>query len=66
MKQNMGTIDQIVRLVIAISAAYLYYNGTLSGVVGIVAIVVAVIFLITSLVRFCPIYGIFGLSSRKS
>lgn len=64
MKQNMGSADRIIRLVIAAVAAFLYFNGTLSGTIGIVAVVVAVIFALTSLVSFCPLYTIFGLSTK--
>ena len=64
MKKNMGSADRIIRLVIAAVAAFLYFNGTLSGTIGIVALVVAVIFALTSLISFCPLYTIFGLSTN--
>lgn len=63
MKKNMGSIDRIIRLVIAALALFLYTNGTLSGTMGIVALVVAGIFTLTSLISFCPIYAIFGMST---
>ena len=63
MKKNMGSTDQIIRLVIAVIAAFLYFNGTVTGTLGIVALVVAAIFTLTSLVRFCPIYALVGLST---
>lgn len=63
MKKNMGSTDQIIRLVIAAIAAFLYFNGTVTGTLGIVALVVAAIFTLTSLVRFCPIYALVGLST---
>ena len=63
MKKNMGSTDQIIRLVIAVIAAFLYFNGTVTGILGIVALVVAAIFTLTSLVRFCPIYALVGLST---
>ncbi|MBL7805658.1 MAG: DUF2892 domain-containing protein [Saprospiraceae bacterium] len=63
MKKNMGNIDRIVRLVIAAIAAFLFFNGTLTGTLGIVAIVVAAIFTLTSVVSFCPLYAIVGLST---
>ncbi len=59
----MGNIDRIVRLVIAAIAAFLFFNGTLTGTLGIVAIVVAAIFTLTSVVSFCPLYAIVGLST---
>ncbi len=63
MKKNMGSADRIIRLLIAAIAVFLYSNGTLTGTWGIVAIVVAAIFALTSLVGFCPIYKIVGLST---
>jgi len=63
MIKNMGSADRIIRLLIAAIAVFLYSNGTLTGTWGIVAIVVAAIFALTSLVGFCPIYKIVGLST---
>ncbi|RIW17552.1 DUF2892 domain-containing protein [Algoriphagus lacus] len=63
MKKNVGSTDKIIRLVIALVLAWLYYAGTISGTWGIVALVVAVIFLVTSMVNFCPLYAILGLNS---
>ena len=66
MKSNMGSVDKIVRIVIAIVLGVLYYQGIISGTLGIVLLVVAGVFVLTSLVSFCPLYGIFGLKTTKS
>lgn len=63
MTKNMGSADRIIRLVIAAIAVFLYSNGTLTETWGIVAIVVAAIFVLTSMVGFCPIYKLVGLST---
>ncbi|NHE56928.1 YgaP family membrane protein [Cyclobacterium plantarum] len=63
MKKNMGTTDRIVRTIIALVAIYLYYTGAVTATLGIVLIVVAAIFLLTSLVSFCPLYTLFGLKT---
>ena len=63
MKKNMGSADRIIRLLIAAVAAFLFFNRTLSGTLGIVALVVAVIFTLTSVLSFCPIYALLGLST---
>ncbi|NER15941.1 YgaP family membrane protein [Spongiivirga citrea] len=63
MKKNMGTTDKIVRLLVAIVAAVLYFTGTVTGTLGIVLLVAAGIFLLTSLVSFCPLYAPFGIST---
>ncbi len=59
----MGSADRVIRLLIAAIAAFLFFNGTLSGTLGIVALVVAVIFALTSVMSFCPIYTLFGIST---
>lgn len=63
MKKNMGSADRIVRILIALLAAYLYYAGIVTGTLGIVLVVVAVVFLLTSFVSFCPLYAVFGINT---
>jgi hypothetical protein len=65
MKNNMGTIDRIVRTLIAIAIAVLYFTGQISGTVAIVLGVIAVAFLLTSIIGWCPAYLPFGISSKK-
>jgi len=65
MKKNMGTIDRLIRTVIAVVIAVLYFTGQISGTVAIVLGIVAVAFLLTSLVGWCPLYNPFGISTRK-
>ena len=65
MKKNMGTTDKAVRVIIAAVIAILYFTGTLSGTLGVVLLALAGIFLLTSLVSFCPLYAPFGLSTCK-
>jgi hypothetical protein len=56
MKKNMGTTDRIIRLLLAIIVAVLYMTGTITGVWAIILGTIAVIFLVTSLIGFCPLY----------
>jgi len=65
MKKNMGTIDKIVRIVLALVAVVLYFTNVVSGVFGIVLLVLAGIFVLTSLIGFCPLYFPFGISTCK-
>ncbi len=65
MKQNMGTIDRIIRIVAALAVGALYAMGVISGTIAIVLGVLAVVFIATSFVGFCPLYLPFGLSTRK-
>jgi hypothetical protein len=61
----MGTLDKTIRIIIAIIIGYLYYNGTISGTLGIILMVFAAIFLLTSIISFCPLYTIFGIKTCK-
>lgn len=61
----MGNTDRIVRTLLAIIAVALYLTGTVPGTLGIILIVLAAVFLLTSLVSFCPLYLPFGLSTCK-
>ncbi|MGE0393184.1 MAG: DUF2892 domain-containing protein [Vicinamibacterales bacterium] len=63
--KNMGTVDRVARVALAVVVAGLYANGTLAGPVAAVLGVLAVVFVVTSLVSFCPLYLPFGLSTRK-
>jgi hypothetical protein len=63
MKTNMGNTDRMIRLFVAAVIAALYFAKIITGTVGIVLLVLAGIFVLTSLVRFCPLYAIFGIST---
>ena len=65
MKKNMGSADRIIRIVAAIVVAVLYFTGTVTGTLGIVLLVLGGIFVLTSLVGFCPLYTLFGINSCK-
>ena len=66
MKPNMGTTDRIVRILIAAIVATLYLTHTITGTLGIVLLVLAGVFVLTSLVSFCPLYTIFGIKTCKT
>ena len=63
MKNNMGLTDRIVRVIIAAIIGILYFSGMLSGTLGIVLMVVAAVFVLTSLLGFCPLCAPFGLNT---
>jgi hypothetical protein len=65
MKKNIGTIDRVIRILIAVVFAVLYFTQIVSGTFGIVLLVLGGVFILTSLISFCPIYFPFGLSTRK-
>lgn len=65
MKKNMGSVDKLIRVLIAVVIAVLYYLGKIEGTLALVLLAFALIFLLTSLVSFCPLYTIFGINTCK-
>ncbi|MDP4285234.1 MAG: DUF2892 domain-containing protein [Bacteroidota bacterium] len=66
MKANMGILDKLVRIIAAIAIAIFYFTNVISGTVAIILLIVAGIFIITSFISFCPLYSIFGISTKKN
>ncbi|MCU0453612.1 MAG: DUF2892 domain-containing protein [Bacteroidetes bacterium] len=66
MKQNMGSADRIVRVLLAVVVAFLYFTDQITGTAALVLGLFAVIFLATSAMGFCPLYAPFKLSTKKS
>lgn len=65
MKKNMGTADRVIRILVAVIVIALYFANVISGTVAIVLLVLSGIFILTSLISFCPLYLPFGLSSVR-
>ena len=65
MKKNMGLADRIIRVIMAATFITLYLTGILTGTVGLIFVGLAVIFVLTSLVSFCPLYLPFGLNTLR-
>ncbi len=62
----MGNADRIIRILLVIIVAVLYFTGTISGTTAIIPGIIALIFLLTSLVSFCPLYYPFGIKTCKT
>jgi hypothetical protein len=65
MKKNMGLIDRIIRVLIAVTVVILYYFGILSGTWTIVLLALSGIFILTSIFGICPLYMPFGIKTCK-
>jgi hypothetical protein len=65
MKKNMGSADRIIRILIAVVIAGLYFSKIISGTMAIILLVVAGIFLLTSVIGSCPLYSVFGIRTCK-
>jgi hypothetical protein len=66
MKKNMGGADRVIRLILAAVFAILYFTETVTGTLGLVLIALGAIFVLTSLVSFCPLYTLVGLNTCSS
>jgi uncharacterized membrane protein len=65
MKKNMGSIDKLIRLAIAAVLVVLYFMNIIGGTLGIVLLVFAGVFVLTSLISFCPLYTALGFTTGK-
>lgn len=63
MKKNMGLADRVIRILVAVVIAVLYFTNVISGTLGIALLIVGGVFLLTSFVSVCPLYLPFGLST---
>ena len=65
MKANISNTDKTIRIFIAVVLVVLFFTGVVSGVIGYVFLALAAILILTSLISFCPIYALLGLSTKK-
>ena len=65
MIKNMGKADRLIRTVLALIMLALYFTGQITGLAAIILVALAVIFLLTSIISFCPLYSPFKLSTRQ-
>ena len=66
MKKNVGSIDKIIRYLIAAIIIILFFTNVISGTLGIILLIVAGALIVTSLVSFCGLYTILGISTCKT
>lgn len=65
MKSNIGGLDKRIRLLLALVIAFLTYFKVINDTISYILIAIAFFLVFTSLVRFCPLYGILGISTCK-
>ena len=63
MKTNMGRNDKLIRTGLAAVIAILYFSNVITGTWAAVWLVVAAVFVLTSLVGFCPLYTLLGVNT---
>lgn len=65
MKKNVGSLDSMIRIIVAVVIALLFYFQVLTGTWAVILGAFAIILVITSLVNICPLYMPFGISTRR-
>ncbi len=66
MKKNMGSADKVIRLLLAALFIILFVFNVVGGVFGYILLILALVFILTSLVSFCPLYAMFGIKTCKT
>lgn len=64
-KHNMGMLDRVLRFLIAVIITILYFTNIINGITAMILLVLAVVFMLTSLVSFCPLYLPFNLNTKN-
>jgi hypothetical protein len=65
MKKNIGSIDKIIRYLLALTFILLFAFKVVTGTWGYVLLAVAAVFVLTSLLNFCPIWWIIRIKTNK-
>jgi hypothetical protein len=65
MKQNVGKMDRLFRLAIAISLAILAYSKIIPADLALTVYIVAGVIALTGIFRFCLLYKPFGISTCR-
>lgn len=66
MSNNISTTDRIIRFLLFVAAITLFMLNIISGWLAYTLIAVGTVFLLTSLLSFCPIYRALGISTFKA
>jgi hypothetical protein len=65
MKKNLGIIDRIIRILVAVAIVVSLIDLQITIAASIVLIVLASVFVLTSLVGTCPLYLPFGIDTHQ-
>ena len=59
----MGKADKIIRFIIAAAIVILFTTDVISGVFAYVLLLFAGVFVLTTIIGFCPLYTLFGVKT---
>ena len=65
MKKNISSADRIIRVIIVAIVVILYLTHIITGALGIVLMAAAAILLLTTIINFCPLYYMLGITSKQ-
>lgn len=65
MKKNMGGTDKAIRLLFAMVVLILALTKVITGTLAIVLILMAGVFVLTTMISFCPLYTLLGINTCK-
>lgn len=65
MKKNMGGTDKAIRLLLAMVVLILALTKVITGTLAIALLILAAVFVLTSIVSFCPLYTLLGMNTCK-
>jgi hypothetical protein len=66
MKKNMGKMDKGIRILVALIMMGLIYMELVPEPWSFVLLGLAGIFVLTSVISFCPLYTLFGINTCKN
>jgi hypothetical protein len=65
MKKNLGSLDRVLRVVLALTLGVMLAANVISGTFALVLGIVAAALLLTSGLSFCPLYSVLGWTTAK-
>lgn len=66
MKKNVGNLDKIIRIVLALIATYFAYTGEFSAAWQAYSLWgIAIVLLLTAVTNRCPLFSIIGVNTCK-
>jgi len=66
MTNNIGTIDRLIRIILAVIIVIILLNGSVAGAFALILGVFAVAFLGTSAIGWCPLYKPMKINTKKT
>jgi len=63
MVKNMGSTDKLIRMIVALVIASLYYFGYITGTLALILLAIGIVLALTSVFNFCPLYKLVGINT---